>query len=263
MTFSTVAIILRRRDVGEWDRLYTTYTREHGKLVFIGKGTRRAKAKLSSHLEPYSETDLVIARGRSVDRVTFARAIASGLRFTGDWEALRTAAFICECADQLTREAHRDVALYDLLCDALRVIASPASLVCHCEEPRDEAIPAPSVAVPFLLRLLSVLGYAPQTDRCVECRGELSYGTVVGVPLRGGAACARCASSIRNGIPLTHEDRAQLTAAVASFGPFPPSPALAAFAYGMLEAHIWQPLRTSFAIPALTSAPAAVTMATS
>lgn len=254
MTYSTAAIILRRRDVGEWDRLYTAYTREHGKLSLLGKGTRRLRAKLASHLEPYTEVDLVVAEGRAIDRITFARTIRSGMVIAAPYERARIAAFIAECVDQLTRDQHRDVALFDLLHDALDATGQyPSSLITHPS----------SLSTPFTIRLLSLLGYAPQLDRCIECRMALPIGPATGVPIRGGLACQPCAPSTRGGISLAEGDREHLAAATASFRPFSPSPTLIAFAQGLLEAHLWQPLRTAPITPMLTRDPATVTMAQS
>jgi len=236
MTYSTHAIILRRRDYGEWDRLYTVYTRERGKLMVIGKGTRRPKAKLASHLEPFYEVDLVVAVGRAIDRVVFARVLHAHASIAESLERAQCASFLAECVDRLVVEPHRDVALFDLLRDALDAVEQrPADLVPH---------QAP-LATPFTLRLLSILGYTPQLDRCVECRTSIAPGPTIGVPSRGGIACTTCATSIRNGIPLTADDHRIIADAAASFRPFSPSPATTTFAVALLEAHMWQPLRTS------------------
>lgn len=243
MTYSTPAIILRRRDIGEWDRLYTAYTRERGKLTLIGKGTRRPKAKLAAHLEPYAEVDLVIANGKAIDRITFARTIQSGAAIATSYERAHTAAYIAECVDALTKEHHRDPAIYDLLRDALRTVAesSTTPLLHHSTTP---PLHYSSLTAPFTLRLLSLLGYAPQLDRCIECRIALPNGPVTGLPLRGGLTCNPCAMSVRDGISLSEADRQQLTDAVASFRPFAVNSDVEAFARVMLEAHLWQPLRT-------------------
>ncbi|MBI4434618.1 DNA repair protein RecO [Candidatus Uhrbacteria bacterium] len=243
LTYSTSAIILRRRDIGEWDRLYIAYTREHGKLSLLGKGTRRSKAKLASHLEPYAEVDLVIARGKAIDRITFARTIRSSATIAVPYERVQVAAYIAECVDHLTRDQHRDVALFDLLRDALEVITQHHSSLVTLHF---------SLVTPFTLRLLSILGYTPQLDRCVECRTTLPNGPVTGVPLRGGLVCQPCTPSSRGGTPLTDGDREHLAASVAAFRPFSPSMPLITFTQGLLEAHLWQPLRTTLTFSTLT-----------
>jgi DNA repair protein RecO (recombination protein O) len=254
MTYSTVGIILRRRDAGEWDRIYTVYTRERGKLTLLGKGTRRSKAKLASHLEPYAEVDLVVANGKTIDRITFARTIEASSAIAASWERAQLAAFVCESVDALVGERHRDPAVYDLLRTALRTLVSghPASCILHS-----------AFAAPFTIRLLSLLGYAPQLNHCIECRASLPDGPATGIPLRGGLACQTCAVSVRDGIPLAARDRQQLADAVASFRPFEASPAVTDFARVALEAHLWQPLQTDIPSRHLTGAVASRTMAPS
>lgn len=235
MTYSTSAIVLRRRDHGEWDRLYTVYTRERGKLTLIGKGTRRPKAKLAAHLEPYTEVDLTIANGKAIDRIAFARTLETSNTFVASWDRIQLAAFVCECVDALTKEHHRDLAIYNLLRTVFDVLSSTHSpFIIHHS----------SFTTPFTLRLLSLLGYAPQLDHCIECRIALPIGPATGVPLRCGLVCSPCAVSARDGIPFSGGDREQLADAVASFRSFTVNPAVVTFAKTMLEAHLWQPLRT-------------------
>lgn len=262
MTYSTHAIILRRRDHGEWDRLYTVYTRERGKVMLIGKGTRRPKAKLASHLEPFSEVDLVIAVGRAIDRVTFARAFQSHAAIAESLERATCASFLVECIDRLVVEPHRDPAIFDLLRAALSVIArSPHGDAAISSD--GTPVVSHALTTPFLLRLLSILGYAPQLDRCVECRAAIPPGKTIGVPARGGIACKKCATSIRNGIPLTADDHRAIGDAIASFRPFSPSLATTTFATALLESHMWQPLRTSPDMTMLTRAIDPATVAAS
>ncbi|MFH1098643.1 MAG: DNA repair protein RecO [Candidatus Uhrbacteria bacterium] len=249
MIYSTSAIVLRRRDIGEWDRLYTVYTLEHGKLVLVGKGTRRPKAKLASHLEPLSEVDLTIARGRAIDRVAFARVLWSGAAIAGSFERLRVAMFIAECADQLVGERHRDPALYDCLRESLAIAsAGDASVLLSA----------------FSLRILSILGYRPQLDRCLECRSSVSNEEpLVGIPNRGGLFCARCGMSARSGIPLASDDRRQLTDGSASLRALSFSSASQAYIAELLNAHLFSPLRTMSSAYSLTRDEASATLVAS
>ena len=47
-TYQADAIVLRRLDYGDADRILTLLTREHGKLAAIAKGARRSKARVRS-----------------------------------------------------------------------------------------------------------------------------------------------------------------------------------------------------------------------
>lgn len=225
-------------------------------MALIAKGTRRPKAKLAAHLEPYSAVDLMVAKGRTIDRVTFARAERHGIAFASSWEATSLAAFLAATVDQLTRDGQRDIPFFDFLADAFDHIAI------------DGLADSRSFATGFVLRCLSLLGYAPQLDHCLDCRRSIA--TVEGtfaIPDRGGIRCTRCAASAPDGIPCTAADRAQLVHASAAFSCNPCSDAMTSFAIGALGSHVWQPLRTPFPgvmiRHVLTSATAGASMTTS
>lgn len=51
-SFSTQAIVLKRRAIGETDRLLTLLTQSRGKLVVLAKGARRLNSSNRANLEP-------------------------------------------------------------------------------------------------------------------------------------------------------------------------------------------------------------------
>ncbi len=61
----TKAIILRRTNYNEADRILQVITPGNGKLGIIAKGVRREKSKLASAVELFSVSDITVARGRS------------------------------------------------------------------------------------------------------------------------------------------------------------------------------------------------------
>ncbi len=62
---NTHAIILRRTDYGEADRILTLLTPDHGKLSLIAKGVRRSKSKLAGGIELFSVSEISFIHGRS------------------------------------------------------------------------------------------------------------------------------------------------------------------------------------------------------
>src|SRR5512145_3243804 len=70
--FRTDAVILRRQDFGEADRLLTLLTPEHGKFRAIAKGARKPTARKTGHVELFALVDMLIARGRELHIVAQA-----------------------------------------------------------------------------------------------------------------------------------------------------------------------------------------------
>ncbi len=61
----TEAIILRRTNYGEADRILNVLTPEHGKVAAIAKGVRRPKSKLAGGLELFAVCDITLGESRS------------------------------------------------------------------------------------------------------------------------------------------------------------------------------------------------------
>ena len=53
-TYQADAIVLRRLDYGETDRIVTLLTREYGKLGAIAKGARKGKSKVGAALDLFA-----------------------------------------------------------------------------------------------------------------------------------------------------------------------------------------------------------------
>lgn len=75
-TFHTEAIILRRTNYGEADRILNVLTPDRGKLSAIAKGVRKSKSKLAGGLELFATSNVSIAEGRGeMGLITSARLI--------------------------------------------------------------------------------------------------------------------------------------------------------------------------------------------
>lgn len=63
-TIRTKAIVLRRTDFGEADRILNLLTPEHGIVSAIARGVRREKSKLSGGIELFARCDVTVGSGR-------------------------------------------------------------------------------------------------------------------------------------------------------------------------------------------------------
>jgi DNA repair protein RecO (recombination protein O) len=63
-TLRTSALILRRINYGEADRILTLLTRDYGKQALIAKGVRKVKSKLAGGIELLSESDISFIKGK-------------------------------------------------------------------------------------------------------------------------------------------------------------------------------------------------------
>ena len=64
------AIVLRRTDHGEADRLLTLFTSDRGKIRVNAKGARKPSSRKSGHVELFTHVDFMLAKGHQIDVVT-------------------------------------------------------------------------------------------------------------------------------------------------------------------------------------------------
>jgi DNA repair protein RecO (recombination protein O) len=202
--YKTNAIVMRARNLGEADKIYTLFTQQRGKLDAVGKGVRRAKSQLAGRLEFVTEAALTMHRGRNLDVITGAeieRAYWSSIVAPG---AFATAHVVVELVDAFCELDLAMPEIYALLRGVLTALASarePAHLV-----PR------------FQLRLLGALGFAPVAGGCVRCDAPLVAVAAWADVEAGGLACERCRPRDADALPLRPADVANFQGLAAGRG---------------------------------------------
>lgn len=68
-------IIIRSRDLGDYDKIFTLFGRRKGKFNAVAKGVRRSTSRKSGHLQTFNRVKVACATGRSLDIVTEAESI--------------------------------------------------------------------------------------------------------------------------------------------------------------------------------------------
>lgn len=228
-TFHARGIILRREMWRDAARLYTIYTREVGKLLAVGRGTRRVLSKLGAHLEPYTLVDLHLARGRKTETVCGAIMLRSPEPLAAGDERYLAASFTAEAVDHFVKTGERDDELWSLI---ESWYADLAVL------PEDRI--GGRLAV-FVLRFMSHLGYRPKLDECLECGRALRYDAIRFLPVRGAAACDRCQLDERDlagSVPLASSERGEMAECLDGAAVLMSGSSVRSAALSLLEAHL-------------------------
>lgn len=202
------AIIIGRLDLGEVDRILTLYTRQQGKLRAVAKGIRRPQSKLAPHLELFTQSRLMLAKGRDLDIITGAEMIDPHWALRTDLEAFGHASYLAELLNQFTEDRAENNAVFDLIAASLGVLA--------------EGVNPFAVTRHFELGLASLLGFRPELYRCVRCENEITAVPNALSYRLGGMICPDCRSADSSAIALSVNaqkyirllDRSGLTAAV-------------------------------------------------
>lgn len=182
------AIILRRRDYGEADRILSLYCRDRGKISAIAKGSRRITSRQGGHIELFTHAELLLARGRDLDVLTQASTLDAFRPLREDLVRATYAYHVAELLDRLIEEGEPSPSTFELLRASLDAL-------CHAEDP--------SLVVRFFeLRLLGLQGYRPQLFHCIRCAERLEPAGNAFSPRDGGMLCPRCAPAAEDAIPL-------------------------------------------------------------
>ena len=157
-TYRDEAIVLRTHKLGEADRIVTMLGRTRGKIRAVAKGVRRTGSRFGARLEPFMLVDLQCYEGRSLDTVTQAVTLGSyGADIAADYGRYTAASAIVEAADRLTEDdggaPDGSGQQFALLVGALRSLA------------RAEHHPGLTLDS-YLLRAMSLAGWAPSLDEC-------------------------------------------------------------------------------------------------
>lgn len=117
--FSTEAIILRRTNYGEADRVLSLFTPARGKISAIAKGVRKPKSKLAGGLELFALCDVTIIEGRGdLGLITGARMNRFFGNILKDYDRMRFGYEAVKLINRAT-ETVAEPEFYELLRDTL------------------------------------------------------------------------------------------------------------------------------------------------
>jgi DNA repair protein RecO (recombination protein O) len=178
-TYQADAIVLRRLDYGDADRILTLLTREYGKLAAIAKGARRSKTRVGSSLDLFGRSRMMLAKGRNLDVVAQVERRGDVRHISGDLLRTAYAGLVTEVADKVLEDRHPVDDVFELVARTLDQLNDPSRS-------------ARADAAWFLMRILELLGYQPQLVDCAGCARPLEEVDAWFSALLGGILCPAC-----------------------------------------------------------------------
>ena len=183
------AIVLRRRPLGEADKVLTLFTREMGKLSAIAKGARKPTSKLAGATETCVQARFHLAQGKTFWIITQATVERARARLHRLLMNAAAAIYACELMDCLLEEGVPDEALFDLLAstlDELEQTEQPAWTLCRLEN-----------------GAMRQQGYTPVLHACTRCGVPVDAEVIAFLPQAGGVLCAQCRREQTNVVLLS------------------------------------------------------------
>ncbi|MEY4349583.1 MAG: hypothetical protein RL719_880 [Actinomycetota bacterium] len=192
------AVVLRTHKLGEADRIVTMLSKNHGQVRAVAKGVRRTASKFGSRLEPFMVVDVQLFEGRNLDTVSQVESLSAyGKEIIDDYASYTAASAMVETAEKLTG-TDSVPQQYLLLVGALRSLA---------KHEHDSSLILDS----YLLRALSIAGWAPNFVDCAHCSAPGPHNAFV--LALGGVVCSNCRPA---GAAMLDDETAMLLGALLS-----------------------------------------------
>ena len=207
---TTAAVLLRSFPYSETSRILRFFTPGHGVVGVMARGVRRGDGKGGTSLESFSGGVLTLYMKPTTDLHGFREFTPARPR-SGLGRHLLRFGGASLAAELVLRHAGEDAnpPLYQALEGALDALDSAP----------EEALAA--VLLSRAWQLVSVLGYEPVVDGCVECGAGFGDGEVGRFDFAaGGIRCAACSTEER-GPRVGPRGRAQLRALLDGESPVP------------------------------------------
>lgn len=187
--YSTEAIVLSRRNLGESDRIYDVFTNRHGKLSMIGKRARRPDNRDGRALDLLNRVVVHLYRGRNLDVVRSVEPVAAHPGLRQDLDAFGHACYLAELVRVMTHDREPSEQIYTLLSQSLALLS-------------DGVDPWPLTRY-FEYALLEATGFQAQLYTCPQCREPLTAQVNAFSIREGGVVCPRCQVGDPASIPLS------------------------------------------------------------
>ena len=207
-TLTTPALVIRRSDYGDYDRMVTLFSPEMGRVDAIARGCRRPKSPLVNAVEPFTSGEFQLYAHRDRFSMEQCQISDSYFELRSDYDRLRHGVYWLRLLDTSILP---DTPMPELFIITLRALA-------HLNYGE---LPPELVTFAFEAHFMRLNGLSPRMDACVRC-GRPVDGDARFDPELGGAVCLNCRSDapfISNGarrilmkLPRTQFDRFQLLA---------------------------------------------------
>ena len=176
----TKGIILRESNFNDCDKMLTMLTPGIGKISCLAKGARRPRSLLLGGSQFLCFGDYIIFKGTNTYQINSCDTIEMFYNIRTDLEKLRYGVHITKIIDDVTVENQNSYKILQLFLNTIYVIS-------------EKEIQLDFVLAIFKIKLLTLLGYAPQIERCSCCKtkDDIKYFSIKS----DGFICETCGKS--------------------------------------------------------------------
>lgn len=152
--YSTIGIVLARKNYGEADRVITLLTKDFGKIRVLAKGIRKTKSKKRGHLEVFSLVKISVSQIKGMGLMTEAQIIDSYENIRKDLTRISLAYYFMEVASKLLYDSETNEIFFNTLVEFLTRLKKETQM----KKLKNE----------FLEKMLIFSGYLPQNKKDIN-----------------------------------------------------------------------------------------------
>lgn len=182
----TQALVLRRADYSEYDRMVTLFSPDMGRIDAIARGCRRPKSPLMNAVEPFTRGEYQLFERRGRYAIEQCQIAENYYELRMDYERLTHGAYWLRL---LEAALVADTPAKDLFVMTLRALAH----LNWGDKPLD------MITMAFEMHFIALNGLQPRMDVCLKC-GRPVEGDARFDVRQGGVVCLDCPSRA----PLIH-----------------------------------------------------------
>lgn len=180
--YRTRGFVIKKRDIGEADRIFTVLTQDFGKIKISGKAIRKIASKLRGGIDIFYLSEIEFIQGKSYKTLTDTIVLEKFENIKRDLNKFKIVHKIAELLDNLLGVEEKDDKLWDLLVEVFEKLNDYSLSVTHYS----------LIYYYFLWNFFSILGYKPELFRCAICQKKLSPDAVYFSSDDGGIICSSC-----------------------------------------------------------------------
>jgi DNA repair protein RecO (recombination protein O) len=188
---TTTAIVLQRRQYGDFDLIVTMLSKDQGKRTLIAKSAKKSTKRFPGILEPFNHLQIAYRETRRkgmpiLEEATLYRTLSS---LRSDFLKTAYASYWVESINIWIEEGRKQTDIYHLLEFVLNALES------------GEMDPA-MLSILFQMRFTCHEGLHPVLEHCSSCQSDIStmaqnqFCVDLG---QGGVVCRQCPSGAREG----------------------------------------------------------------
>lgn len=152
-------VIIAENNMGDYDKMVTLLTPNLGKISCSARGARRSKSLLLSGTQFLCFGEYQLFKSSDTYRINSCETIEMFYNIRTDLDKLTYASYITKIINDVTTENQNSYNTLKLFLNTLYAISET-----------DKSLDL--ITSVFKLRLLKILGFAPNTKSCVSCKTE-------------------------------------------------------------------------------------------